>query len=135
MGRGYFSENRHSASKILCRCKTALRTSGSYILLSAFEQGHSGEAWNCAVSPNGIFVASCGSDKVVRMYERSNEPLVLEDEDEEERERLENELVTGETSAVQGQKAQSLPSRKTVNSEKAVSYFIVSETVRVPVKE
>lgn len=87
-------------------------------------QGHSGEAWNCAVSPNGNYVASCGSDKVVRLFERSSEPLVLEDEGEEEREKLENELVTGETSAVQGQKAQSLPSRKTVNSEKAAELIL-----------
>ncbi|XP_046466507.1 WD repeat-containing protein 3 [Neodiprion pinetum] len=87
-------------------------------------QGHSGEAWNCAVSPNGIYVSSCGSDKVVRLYERSAEPLVLEDEAEEEREKLDNDLATGETSAVQGQKAQSLPSRKTVNSEKAAELIL-----------
>ncbi|XP_012251117.2 WD repeat-containing protein 3 [Athalia rosae] len=86
--------------------------------------GHAGESWNCAVSPNGIYVASCGSDKVVRMFERSSEPLVLEDEGEEERERLENDLATGETNAVQGQKAQSLPSRKTVNSEKAAELIL-----------
>lgn len=84
-------------------------------------QGHSGEAWNCTVSPNGIYVVSCGSDKVVRLYERSSEPLVLQDEEEEERERQENELATGETTVVPGQKAQSLPSRKTVSSEKGVS--------------
>ncbi|XP_015606327.1 WD repeat-containing protein 3 [Cephus cinctus] len=87
-------------------------------------QGHSGEAWNCAVSPNGIYVASCGSDKVVRLYERSSEPLVLEDEAEEEREKQEKELVTGETTVVQGQKQQLLPSRKTVNSEKAAELIL-----------
>ncbi|XP_043273092.1 WD repeat-containing protein 3 [Venturia canescens] len=86
--------------------------------------GHSGEAWNCAVSPNGLFVASCGSDRVVRLYERSSEPLVLEDEAEEEREKEENELVTGETSAVQGQKQQLLPSRKTANTEKAAELIL-----------
>jgi len=45
----------------------------------------------------------------------------LEDEAEEEREQQENELVTGESTAVLGQKQQMLPSRKTVSSEKAVS--------------
>lgn len=79
-------------------------------------QGHAGESWNCCVSPNGAYVASCGSDKVIRLYEKTNEPLVLEDEAEQE-----NELVTGETTAVLGQKQQVLPSRKTVSSEKAVS--------------
>ncbi|XP_050445481.1 WD repeat-containing protein 3 [Cataglyphis hispanica] len=87
-------------------------------------QGHAGESWNCCVSPNGIFVASCGSDKVVRLYEKTNEPLVLEDEAEEEREQQENELVTGETTTVLGQKQQALPSRKTVNSEKAAELIL-----------
>ncbi|XP_047350905.1 WD repeat-containing protein 3 isoform X1 [Vespa velutina] len=87
-------------------------------------QGHSGEAWNCTISPNGVYVVSCGSDKVVRLYEKTAEPLVLEDEAEEERERAENELITGETSAVQGQKQQLLPSRKTVNSEKGAELIL-----------
>lgn len=66
-------------------------------------------------------MASCGSDRVVRLYEKTNEPLVLQDEVEEERAERENELATGETTAVLGQKQQALPSRKTVSSEKAVS--------------
>ncbi|XP_072756737.1 WD repeat-containing protein 3 [Anoplolepis gracilipes] len=86
-------------------------------------QGHAGESWNCCVSPNGVFVASCGSDKVVRLYEKTNEPLVLEDEAEEEREQ-ENELATGETTTVLGKKQQALPSRKTVNSEKAAELIL-----------
>ncbi|KAI4496116.1 hypothetical protein M0802_007983 [Mischocyttarus mexicanus] len=87
-------------------------------------QGHAGEAWNCAISPNGVYVVSCGSDKVIRLYEKTAEPLVLQDEAEEERERAENELMTGETSAVQGQKTQLLPSKKTVNSEKAAELIL-----------
>jgi len=46
---------------------------------------------------------------------------VLQDEAEEEREKQEEELATGETTAVLGQKQQALPSKKTVSSEKAVS--------------
>ncbi|XP_074104219.1 WD repeat-containing protein 3 [Cotesia typhae] len=87
-------------------------------------QGHFGEAWCCAVSPNGVFVVSCGADKVIRLYEKTSEPLVLEDEAEEERERQENELATGEITAVPGQKQQLLPSRKTVNSEKAAELIL-----------
>ncbi|GAB1867885.1 WD repeat-containing protein 3 [Camponotus japonicus] len=87
-------------------------------------QGHAGESWNCCVSPNGVFVASCGSDKVVRLYEKTNESLVLQDEAEEEREQQENELVTGETTTVLGQKQHALPSRKTVNSEKAAELIL-----------
>lgn len=75
-----------------------------------------------AVSPNGQYVVSCGSDRVLRLFERSAEPLVLEDEAEEEREALDNEaLVTGEESTVPGQAGLNLPSKKTVGSEKAVS--------------
>lgn len=54
------------------------------------------------------------------MYERTSEPLVLQDEEEEERERQENELATGDSTVVPGQKQQSLPSRKTVSSERGV---------------
>lgn len=87
------------------------------------------------MSPNGIFVVSCGSDKVVRMYERSSEPLVLEDEAEEEREKQENELVAAETTVVQGQKQQLLPSRKTVNAEKAAELILECLDVTKEYKE
>lgn len=75
-----------------------------------------------AVSPNSRYVVSCGSDRVLRLFEQSAEPLVLEDEAEEEREALDNEaLVTGEETTVPGQAGLNLPSKKTVGSEKAVS--------------
>ncbi|EZA47881.1 hypothetical protein DMN91_003248 [Ooceraea biroi] len=87
-------------------------------------QGHAGESRNCSVSPNGTYVASCGSDNVVRLYEKTNETLVLEDEAEEERLQQEEELATGESTAVLGQKQQALPSRKTVSSEKAAELIL-----------
>jgi len=58
------------------------------------------------------------------LYEKTREPLVLQDVAEEEREQQENELITGESTAVLGQKQQTLPSKKTVSSEKAVSGII-----------
>lgn len=45
---------------------------------------------------------------------------MLQDEEEEERERLE-ELATGEQTTVAGQAELNLPSKKTIGSEKAVS--------------
>ncbi|KAG5332620.1 WDR3 protein, partial [Acromyrmex heyeri] len=87
-------------------------------------QSHFGESWNCCVSPNGAYVASCGSDGVVRLYEKTREPLVLQDVAEEEREQQENELITGESTAVLGQKQQALPSKKTVSSEKAAELIL-----------
>ena len=61
----------------------------------------------------------------MRLFERTAETLVLEDEAEEERERQENELATGETTTVPGQKLMPLPSRKTVTSEKGVIFFVM----------
>lgn len=81
-------------------------------------QGHHGEALAVAVSPSGQYVVSAGNDKVLRLYERTMEPLVLEDEEEEEREAEDNRaLATGDVTIVPGLVAQNLPSKKTVGSE------------------
>lgn len=65
--------------------------------------GHIGEAYSLCVSPSGRYVVSCGSDRTLRMYEKSDEILVLQDAEEEEREEMENkELATGEDSEVPG---------------------------------
>lgn len=81
-------------------------------------QGHVGEAWNLAVSPNGQFVVSCGADKVLRLYEKTDQPLVLQDEEEEEREHQDG-LATGEQTVVAGHPGLNLPSKKTIGSEKS----------------
>lgn len=65
--------------------------------------GHIGEAYSLCISPNGRYIISCGSDRTLRMYEKSDEVLVLQDAEEEEREEIENkELATGEDSEVPG---------------------------------
>ncbi|XP_044270413.1 WD repeat-containing protein 3 [Tribolium madens] len=86
-------------------------------------QGHAGEAWALAVSPNGQFVVSCGADRVLRLYEKSEQPLVLQDEQEEEREQQEV-LATGEQTVIPGQSGLNLPSKKTVGSEKAADSIL-----------
>ncbi|KAF7991112.1 hypothetical protein HCN44_002674 [Aphidius gifuensis] len=80
--------------------------------------GHCGQAYACAVSPNGKYLLSCGSDKVIRIYERTDDIVVLGDEPEDEA------LATDETSAVPGQKTQILPSKKTVNTERAAELLL-----------
>uniref|UniRef100_A0A1Q3EWJ3 Putative wd40-repeat-containing subunit of the 18s rrna processing complex n=1 Tax=Culex tarsalis TaxID=7177 RepID=A0A1Q3EWJ3_CULTA len=87
--------------------------------------GHVGEAHGLAVSPNGKFVVSCGSDRTLRLFERTDEPLVLQDVQEEEREELENNtLATGDDSAVPGLPGLKLPSKKTIGSEKAAENIL-----------
>lgn len=70
------------------------------------------------MSPNGQYVVSCGSDKVLRLYERSDQLVVLQDEQEEEREQQEE--VVAEKTVVPGHSALNLPSKRTIGSERAV---------------
>lgn len=87
--------------------------------------GHVGEAYSLTVSPNGMFVVSCGSDRTIRMYQRTDEPLVLEDEREMEREEAENRtLATGKDSTAPGLPGLNLPSKKTVGAEKAAESIL-----------
>jgi U3 small nucleolar RNA-associated protein 12 len=56
------------------------------------------------VSPNAKYVVSSGHDKTLRLWERSDELLVLEDERETEREKEgDAELATGEERPLPGQ--------------------------------
>ncbi|XP_058130598.1 WD repeat-containing protein 3 [Anopheles ziemanni] len=87
--------------------------------------GHLGEAHALAISPNGKYVVSCGSDRTLRLFHRTDEPLVLQDVQEEEREELENAtLATGEESAVPGLPGLQLPSKKTIGSEKGAENIL-----------
>lgn len=82
--------------------------------------GHIGEAFGLAVDRSGHMLATCGSDRVIRLFERTQETIVLQDVQEEEREELENRtLATGDESVVPGLPHLKLASRKTVGSEKA----------------
>lgn len=86
---------------------------------------HHGEAWCLSVSPNGNHVVSCGQDRVIRLYEKSHEPLVLEDERETEREKEEETtLATGSDSVVHGRSTLHLASRKTVTAEKGAELLL-----------
>jgi len=49
-------------------------------------KGHHGQVWTLAVSEDGKYVATAGHDRSIRLWQRTQEPLVLEDEREMERE-------------------------------------------------
>lgn len=70
------------------------------------------------MSLNKDFVVTCGKDKTIRLFEKTEEPLILSDEQEREREK-EEELATGQDSLVK------LPSTKTVTSEKGVRLYML----------
>ena len=75
-----------------------------------------------AVSPNAKFVVTSGHDKSLRLWERTEEVLVLDDERETEREKEgDEELATGDSRTIPGSqdKEAGLPAKKTVESEKA----------------
>ncbi|KAI8045050.1 WD repeat-containing protein 3 [Drosophila gunungcola] len=87
--------------------------------------GHIGEAYCLSVSPNGRYLVTCGSDRTLRMYERTDETIVLKDVQEEEREQMENEqLATGEDNTVPLLPGLKMPSRKTVGSEQSAESIL-----------
>uniref|UniRef100_A0A069DXE8 Putative wd40-repeat-containing subunit of the 18s rrna processing complex n=1 Tax=Panstrongylus megistus TaxID=65343 RepID=A0A069DXE8_9HEMI len=77
-------------------------------------KGHFGECWGLSIG--GDYVVSCGQDRAIRVFEKTEEPLVLNDEEEEER--AKDELATGESAPSK------LPSTKTVSSEKGAELLI-----------
>lgn len=78
------------------------------------------------MSENGYYIISCGRDNVIRLFEKTEELLVFEDEREEERTKnAENELATGEEINVYGgPSVLALPMKKTVSSEKSVRIIL-----------
>lgn len=81
------------------------------------------QIWSLAVSPNAKYVVSSGHDKSLRLWERTEEVLVLDDERETEREKEdEDQLATGDSRPIPGERdnAESgMPAKKTVESEKS----------------
>ena len=79
--------------------------------------------WALTVSPCGQWVASSSHDKSIRFWNKTEEILVLGEEQEFMREV--EELATQSGSVLPGEtnKESALPSLKTVDSEKAVSNY------------
>lgn len=89
-----------------------------------FEQGHHGEIWALAVSPNGKYVTSSSHDKSLRVWERSEEPLIVDEEREMEREAEAEASVEGGGAAViagESKGEAGMAGKKTIETVKAVS--------------
>ncbi|EDV20491.1 uncharacterized protein TRIADDRAFT_31835 [Trichoplax adhaerens] len=61
-------------------------------------KGHHGEIWSIAVSPNGNFLVSSSHDRSLRMWERSDQLVFVEEERELERETMFEESTYNESS-------------------------------------
>lgn len=87
--------------------------------------GHIGEAYALAVAPGGTHLVSSGSDHVIRMYARTQEPVVLQDIQEEEREAMERQtLATGDDTNIAALPNLRLPSQKTIGAEKGAESIL-----------
>ena len=87
-------------------------------------EGHLNEIWSLAVSSDGKHVITCSHDKSMRLWEKTNEPLVLEDERETEKEKQYEDEVVKEEMIVAGEvnKETGLATIKTIETIKSVSY-------------
>ncbi|XP_074044659.1 WD repeat-containing protein 3 [Macrotis lagotis] len=85
-------------------------------------EGHHQEVWCLAVSPNGDYIVSSSHDKSLRLWERTKEPLILEEEQEMQREAEYEESVAKEDQPVVPGEAQGdtyFPGKKTIETVKA----------------
>ncbi|CAG2164939.1 unnamed protein product [Oppiella nova] len=89
--------------------------------------GHQSEVWALAVAPNGKFAVTTSHDKTLRLWQKTSEPLVLDEEREEEREKEFDEgLFANEETVIAGESntETALPSKKTVETLKGAERVI-----------
>lgn len=97
----------------------------TFVKIINLAAGHIGEAYSLAVDPSGHHLVTCGSDRVIRLFERTQETIVLKDAQEEERARTEaTQLATGDETDIPGLPNLKLASRKTVGSERAAESIL-----------
>ncbi|XP_055305493.1 WD repeat-containing protein 3 [Sitodiplosis mosellana] len=99
---------------------------------------HLGQAYCLDVSNTGHYIVSSGSDRTIRLFERSDEPIVLEDMQETEREEIEQQkLATGTDDPIMPGMITplNLPSRKTVAAEQAVELIMDALEILVNFKQ
>ena len=92
--------------------------------------GHLNEIWALAVSSDGKYVITGSHDKSIRLWERSYEPLVLEDERENENDAKFESEVGKEEQVIAGENntESSLATIKTIETLKSVICCLFSFT-------
>lgn len=100
--------------------------------------GHQSEIWCMTVAPNGKFVVSASHDKSLRIWEKTSEPLVLQEEEEDERERLFEQNLLKESPIVAGESATSetgFASKKTGQGLRATELLLEAIDLNIEEKE
>ena len=84
--------------------------------------GHLSEIWSMAVSSDGKFVVTGSHDKSLRIWERTYEPLVLEDERENEQDAKFDSEIGKEEQVIAGENntETSLATIKSIETLKSV---------------
>ncbi|PWA15611.1 hypothetical protein CCH79_00018459, partial [Gambusia affinis] len=91
-------------------------------------EGHHREVWCLAISPNGDHLVSSSHDKSLRLWERTREPIILEEEREMEREaEFEESMAKGNAPVVPGEtEGEAAPAgKKSIETVKAVSRLLL----------
>ncbi|EFX77767.1 hypothetical protein DAPPUDRAFT_53813 [Daphnia pulex] len=101
--------------------------------------GHHGQVWTLAVKKDGKYVSTAGHDRSIRLWERTQEPLVLEDDRETQREaEADQALALGDDRVMPGIKAgeeASLLGHKTVETERAAERIMEAVEVHKEVSQ
>jgi U3 small nucleolar RNA-associated protein 12 len=91
-------------------------------------EGHFGEVWCLAVSHDGSTVVTGSHDHSLRLWEKTDEPLILSEEREKEREeQFEEAVAEGGATVVPGEEAESevaMAGRKTVETMRAAEQLL-----------
>lgn len=87
--------------------------------------GHLNEIWTMAVSSDGKYVVTGSHDKSMRLWEKTNEPLVIEDERETEKEQQYESEIPKEEQVIAGElnRETGLATIKTIETLKSVKIF------------
>lgn len=98
----YWDGDKVSIDQWACLCLDANADQTTQFELIQKLDGHHGEVWALAVSNRGEFVVTGSHDKSLRVWEKTEEPLFLEEEREREIERAFDENMANDLNRIEG---------------------------------